>query len=1292
MGTDSDITLNVDLNADDVKDTSQDLQQEIRNIFDMKDVPAGDAFERLKRIMRDDYIEADKLQQRLNELGGQRVETQEFIDIQKQIEQAQAKLAKLKDQMEKFLTTGGKEDSMTFKRMEYDAQQLEKTIEYAKDELQDLVDTGKAFTLGSESEDYTKTVEQLERVNNRMRYHTEQAYDMMDADQRANVATSALGAGFRELGKGARQAASKIADLVKQLLKLAATRIKNAVENMGKSIGLLSKHADSSNVSMKKLVTMILRYGFGIRSIYFAFRKLRKAVSEGLERMQEFEGHSGSLSNSINSLKTSLTYLSNSWAAAFAPIIEYVIPFINKLISALATLASYIGAFFAAFTGKSTMLKAKKAADSYADAAGGAAAAQKEWNNELYSFDELNKQQDKNKDSGGGGGTAGIADMFEEVPIDSILSKSVLDWIKRLKEAWKKSEFYKVGDILAEGLEAGLKKLDNWITNKFRPWGVKWAKNLAEVTNGFFEHWTLWSQLGKTVSNGIAAVLDIASTFLENVHWQSVGKAFGIFLDNVFNNKDMWDQIARFVSAKTNAVIDTIKGFLEETLPRAKAWGKTIGETIIKTLSGIKWQDAADNVVKGVTWLCEFIEGVLGDKGQWKGVLASIRDAFSYVVTNVDFARLGRDVSDVLTRITGFLASLDWYQVGYKIGQFLGNIDWPKILWDVGRSIVNGLWGAFVGFLTSDHGWQVIIGGALFLIIKGAITFMLAKAAVFLAGQLLLQSGIIGPLVQQFMAGLGVPFAAGAAQFGVKGQTALGAALAGIKTKLVTALTSLAKVVKPLALGVADALLVAYDAKSLVTASKTYNEAQQTHNKETEKALGTFENLYKTKGPEVAAQWAKMAYDIDVSGKSLEQGQSALVGKIESLWDGVPQNMWEGFKQGWMSYFGEGGTGLFGLFGDAFTGAINGIKALLGIASPSTVFFDIGVNLVQGLINGVQSLWNTFVNLITSGLSAIGSFFSTVWGEVQNATKNAWNFISSHCSKIWKDLSSSATNIFNNIKTTVSKKFNELKTNLVTTASNIQSSIKSKWNSVKTTASSMWSSISSTVKSKWMSLRSMIAGVEWSSIGRNLVTGIQNGVGGAWDALVSTVHSLCSSLLASVRSFFGIASPSKVFAEIGKYLDAGLARGILEDADKPQTAIDSVNEQLLDAANSNSLNIDTDIAVSKLDVLLAKLTSVADTFASISTTVANMRVPDIAVGNTAPPKSTVSQDASDSYIDTFSEKLANELATVLQSVRSTGTDRQNIQINIGRRAVFDAVVEENNDRIVRTGTSPLFGL
>lgn len=69
------------------------------------------------------------------------------------------------------------------------------------------------------------------------------------------------------------------------------------------------------------------------------------------------------------------------------------------------------------------------------------------------------------------------------------------------------------------------------------------------------------------------------------------------------------------------------------------------------------------------------------------------------------------------------------------------------------------------------------------------------------------------------------------------------------------------------------------------------------------------------------------------------------------------------------------------------------------------------------------------------------------------------------------------------------------------------------------------------------------------NIGGDIIGGIVRGIGNAGHKIKDKIVSYCKGAWESVKSFFGISSPSKLMAEVGKNVMLGAARGIEENGD-----------------------------------------------------------------------------------------------------------------------------------------------
>jgi len=92
----------------------------------------------------------------------------------------------------------------------------------------------------------------------------------------------------------------------------------------------------------------------------------------------------------------------------------------------------------------------------------------------------------------------------------------------------------------------------------------------------------------------------------------------------------------------------------------------------------------------------------------------------------------------------------------------------------------------------------------------------------------------------------------------------------------------------------------------------------------------------------------------------------------------VGQDLWNGLKLG----FGDLWVNLKNVMKFGWDDVIRYVKYLLGISSPSTVFFEIGKNIVQGLIDGIKSLIGGVLSALLEPLQPILDFLGIDFGNL----------------------------------------------------------------------------------------------------------------------------------------------------------------------------------------------------------------------------------------------------------------------------------------------------------------------
>lgn len=340
--------------------------------------------------------ESDKFSKTLKDLASQKIPTEEYKAVQMQIEKDTASLDKLLARMDKFLETGGRSKSTTFKKMQYDVEELTNSIKYAKGELAAMESSGTAFIDPTTTEEYSKVSEKLLDVQSKQ--------EVLNQKMRETAANEkSIGAGAKDIEKVGKSAK--------------------------KSSGLISNMAKR----IKQTVVSFAIFG----AVMQVAQTISKAFTEGIQNMAKY---SSEFNGKMSEMASASATLKNSIGALTAPIISALTPAIVTLCTWLTNAINAMNRFIAAISGKSTWTKAKKQQVDYAASLDKTAGSAKKAAGALAAFDDLNVLQKNDSGSGSGGTGSGESDLYEEVPTGKELSDKIqpfIDYLKKLKVSIK---------------------------------------------------------------------------------------------------------------------------------------------------------------------------------------------------------------------------------------------------------------------------------------------------------------------------------------------------------------------------------------------------------------------------------------------------------------------------------------------------------------------------------------------------------------------------------------------------------------------------------------------------------------------------------------------------------------------------------------------------------------------------------------------------------------------------------------------------------------------------------------
>lgn len=211
---------------------------------------------------------------------------------------------------------------------------------------------------------------------------------------------------------------------------------------------------------------------------------------------------------------------------------------------------------------------------------------------------------------------------------------------------------------------------------------------------------------------------------------------------------------------------------------------------------------------------------------------------------------------------------------------------------------------------------------------------------------------------------------------------------------------------------------------------------------------------------------------------------------------------------------------------------LGGIKSFLGINSPSTVMAEQGNYIIQGLLNGLETMPDAVNQLFQSTLDSI-----TTWGSDMVARIGEWG----------ANMATAAGTAMNTMVQTVIQWVQQLPEKvwvwLVNTANKLNQWTIQLVQKGQAAATGLVNAILDGVRT----LPSLMV-----SVGSDIVQGLWNGISAGWSWLTNKVADLAQSLLQAAKNALDIGSPSREFRdEVGRWIMPGIGEGI--DKSMPET-------------------------------------------------------------------------------------------------------------------------------------------
>ena len=876
----------------------------------------------------------------------------------------------------------------------------------------------------------------------------------------------------------------------------------------------LSQGITKSWQSMTQAEQAMLRYNY--------------ILSVTSDQQGDFARTANSYANQLRLLKLNFQTLSATIGQGFIAAILPAIQGLNALMSALQRVAEAFRTFMYTLTGYepqgsqsgivndlagigdvSTGLEnIGSAGGDAADGMDDASDAAEDLKDSLsvLSFDELNQLASaatsagdalKDASSGSSGlddinvpGIGGVSTDFGDLPLNTY---PISAWAERIRKAFLAEDWEKLGYEIADGLNRGLQKVYdviNW--NNVGPKITAFTSAFTQTFNSLVDNID-FDLMGRTVGAGINTIVNSINQLADGIDWVNLGRRISSGFNGLFDDVN-WYNLGHLIGNKFRIAWDIFGGFVQDL--NFEQIGTSVAQGLNGVFSTISFGNIAGYLATALngafTSLASFAE-----EFEWNDLVDNIVSGITTFIETFEWEENAEKLNTFLTNLLGALKRLakeiPWEELGEKIGEFIAGIEWKDILFDIGTIITSTLSGLFTGLEESGFAGSVaawLLRAFLLVKVSRPVLGLINNISSFLTG-----STVSSKLFSAFK---GIDWI-GALKFGLSfSPEAFIPAITKLLDPLMTQLNSeienskwadvwdvLERAFAGGLVGVAigawfgPAGMIVGGIVGAIGMALTKVEWGDIWNDITgflsDAANDIFEQTFAFK--DAAGESFSNAADSLKDGNLLEAGKNIVLGLGYGISTAV--------------------SFLTAPINALFEAIFNGICDLFGIHSPSTVMAEVGVYIVQGLINGIDSLIKDAGNAFKKFLESINEIFSSVPQYFKNKFKKSVENIESAFSNVddwffakWSEVKK----VFEPSANWFKQKFQNAYDNVTKIWNPVNSWFQSKWTQIKnvfspsvvdsfktwfrtayTNTQNIWNPANQWFQSKWDSIKKVFS-------------------------------------------------------------------------------------------------------------------------------------------------------------------------------------------------------------------------
>ncbi|WP_326827360.1 tape measure protein [Streptomyces sp. NBC_01751] len=233
---------------------------------------------------------------------------------------------------------------------------------------------------------------------------------------------------------------------------------------------------------------------------------------------------------------------------------------------------------------------------------------------------------------------------------------------------------------------------------------------------------------------------------------------------------------------------------------------------------------------------------------------------------------------------------------------------------------------------------------------------------------------------------------------------------------------------------------------------------------------------------------------------------------------------------------------------------------------------------IQVFVTGVQIFWGIFGEFIINTLKTVFSILMQVVGGALDIIMGIYNvfigIFTGNWSKAWKGITQIFSGVWNIIKGVLRLALAAIKAPFQIAIAWFRGTWGRLWSWMVSALAEKWKSISKSIGDMPGKIRAFFTKLpgDLKRIGLNIITGLVNGIQNGYEAVKRAVAGLIDKIPGPIKKALGIHSPSRVMAEIGKWITEGLVKGMLGGTKKVEATSKKLHELVTKAFKAGKIS------------------------------------------------------------------------------------------------------------------------